>query len=59
MEILKMLTEKSCGAVIYKKDGKFTHYLIVKYSAGHWSMVKGHVEKNETEKQTAIREIKE
>ena len=26
---------------------------------GHWGFVKGHVEDNETEKETALRELKE
>ena len=47
--------EKSCGAVIYN-DGKF---LLIKHNAGHWAFPKGHVENDETEEQTALREIKE
>ena len=49
-----MKREKSCGAVIFKKseDGKIL-YLIEKMGLGHNSMCKGHVEKDETEHQTA------
>lgn len=47
--------EKSCGAVIFKV-GKSTEYLLLHYEAGHWDFVKGHVEKNETEEETARRE---
>ncbi len=50
-----MKKEKSCGAAIIK-EGKV---LMVKESAGHWGLPKGHVEANETEIQTAIREVKE
>ena len=55
-----MKREKSCGAVIFKKDkdGNVL-YLIEKMGLGHNSMCKGHVEANETEHETAIREIQE
>ncbi len=51
-----MLKEKSCGAIVYNKDNKV---LIVKHNAGHWDFPKGHVEKDETELETATREVKE
>ena len=50
-----MNKEKSCGAVIYNNK----KFLIVRHQKGHWSFPKGHVEKEETETQTALREIKE
>ena len=51
--------EKSCGAVIYtEKDGRRL-YLIELMQKGHRSICKGHVEKDETERQTAEREIRE
>ena len=54
-----MKKEKSCGAVIYKvENGKIFYYLI-KQNRGHISFPKGHVEENESEEDTAIREIKE
>ena len=54
-----MIKEKSCGAVVYKYDGKQLLILIEKMQKGHYSMPKGHVENGETEVQTAAREIKE
>jgi len=54
-----MLREKSCGAVIYRLDTGKTLYLIEKMQKGHVSLCKGHVEGNETEHQTARREIAE
>ena len=50
-------SEKSCGAVIYNQN--LEKYLIVKMYNGNWGFPKGHVEKNETEIETAIREVKE
>ena len=47
--------EKSCGCII-TKDNKV---LLIKQTKGHWGFPKGHVEKNETEIETAIREVKE
>lgn len=51
--------EKSCGAIILKEQDKELQVLLVKHNAGHWAFAKGHVEGNETEEQTALREIKE
>ena len=55
-----MAQEKSCGAVVFKrqKDGT-SKYLVLHYGAGHWDFPKGKQEKNENEEQTALREIKE
>jgi len=54
-----MKKEKSCGAVLYKDVGDKRLFLIEKMQMGHYSLVKGHVEGNETEEETALREIKE
>lgn len=55
-----MLNEKSCGALVYRKYHGNTEILLIKHiNSGHWSFPKGHVEGNETEVETAIREIKE
>ena len=52
--------EKSCGAIVFRKYHGNTEVLLVKHNiGGHWSFPKGHVEENETETQTAMREIKE
>ena len=51
--------EKSCGAIIYKKENDRLLFLLVQQKAGHYGFPKGHVEKNETEEETALREIKE
>ncbi len=54
-----MKQEKSCGAIILKEQDKDLKVLLVKHNKGHWAFAKGHVEGNETEEQTALREIKE
>ncbi len=51
--------EKSCGAVVYKYIDSDLYILLIKMNGGHYSFPKGHVEDNETEEQTALREIKE
>ena len=53
-----MPLEKSCGAVIFRRNGANT-YLLLHYEGGHWDFVKGHVEKGETEKETVLRETDE
>ena len=50
-----MIYEKSCGAVVIDNN----KVLVVKHNAGHISFPKGHVENGETERETAIREVKE
>lgn len=50
-----MKKEISCGAIIIK-DKKV---LIVRSKKDHYGFPKGHMEKGETEKETAIRETKE
>lgn len=52
--------EKSCGAVIYRKTGEILEYLAVKSKTnGHWGFPKGRMEKDESEKETAMREVLE
>lgn len=54
-----MIYEKSCGAVIYSGANETRMFLVEKMVKGHYSLCKGHVEKNETEHETAAREIRE
>jgi len=51
-----MKKEKSCGCIVFNEEKKV---LLVKMIDGHWSFPKGHVEENETEYDTALREVKE
>lgn len=50
-----MNKETSCGAVCFYEN----KVLMIHSVYGHWGFPKGHVEKDETYKQTAIREVKE
>jgi ADP-ribose pyrophosphatase YjhB (NUDIX family) len=54
-----MRYEKSCGAVIFRKDDDWNVLLIRHAKGRHISFPKGHVEPGETESQTAEREILE
>lgn len=54
-----MKKEKSCGSIIYKYSGNELLFLVIKQTKGHYSFPKGHVEENETERETALREVKE
>ena len=54
-----MIFEKSCGAIVYTVENGIIKYLLVEENSGFHSFPKGHVENDETEEQTAIRETKE
>ncbi|EKD24825.1 MAG: NUDIX hydrolase [uncultured bacterium (gcode 4)] len=55
-----MKTEKSCGGIVFRKIGWNIEFLIIQQKQGsHWFFPKGHIEDNESEEQTALREIYE
>jgi len=49
--------EYSCGAVVFTRRAGQILYVIVQEQGGAYSFPKGHMEGNETEEQTARREI--
>jgi len=49
------MQERSAGIVIVHNN----KYLLLHYAAGHWDLPKGNIEKGESEKQTALRELEE
>lgn len=50
--------EKSCGAVVFRRKSGNVEFLLVKNKKGkNWGFPKGHIEKGETEKDTAVREV--
>jgi len=55
-----MKKEKSCGAIVYRQRDSWVEVLLIRHkNGGHWAFPKGHVEKQETEEETALREIRE
>lgn len=54
-----MTWEKSCGAVVFTRVNGQVKYLLVANLAGIYGFPKGHVEGDETEVETALREVRE
>ncbi len=54
-----MMNEKSCGAVVYRIGERGLFFLVEHMIQGYISIPKGHVEGNESEEETATREIRE
>ena len=54
-----MKIEKSCGAVVFTREGGTVKYVIIRSPEGFYGYPKGHMETGESEEQTALREIKE
>lgn len=54
-----MKIEKSCGAVVFTREGGTIKFVIIRSPEGFYGYPKGHMEAGETEEQTALREIKE
>ena len=52
-----MIKEFSAGAVVFRVVENEPQYLILCSNQNIWGFPKGHVEKGETEEQTALREI--
>lgn len=55
----RMRFEKSCGAVVYTRIDDKIKYMLIREKNGFWVFPKGHMEFEETEHETARREIKE
>ena len=57
---LECLYEKSCGAIVFRKIMGETRFLLIKNKRStNWGFPKGHIEKGETEEDTARREVLE
>ncbi len=54
-----MITEKSCGAIVYTKESGNIEYVIIRSKEGIYGFPKGHMEENESETETALREVAE
>jgi len=60
-----MITEKSAGAIIFRKEGKRLLFLLLRYPLDfqtpkiYWGLSKGRIEKGEKPEDTAKREVAE
>ncbi|MBQ8340386.1 MAG: NUDIX domain-containing protein [Clostridia bacterium] len=55
-----MIWEKSCGALVVRREGEQYYILMIRHKAGgHRSFPKGHMEAGESEYATALREVME
>lgn len=54
-----MITERSCGAVVFARDKGEIKFVIIESRQGIFGFPKGHMEAGEAESETALREIKE
>jgi len=55
----KIKTEVSAGIIIFFKRGDVCEFLLLQDQNGKWNFPKGHIEKDETLKEAALREVKE
>jgi 8-oxo-dGTP pyrophosphatase MutT (NUDIX family) len=54
-----MIWEKSCGGIIVMIKNNEKKFLVIKQRSGYYGFPKGHVENDETEEETALREVYE
>ncbi len=54
-----MIKEYSCGAILFTKEDNIRKYVLVMEASGSYGFPKGHKEGNETDLETATREIYE
>jgi bis(5'-nucleosidyl)-tetraphosphatase len=54
-----VVDERSAGAVVVFMSDSKPEYLLLHYTAGHWDFPKGNIEAGETEREAAVREIRE
>ena len=54
-----MITEHSCGAVVFTREDGCIRYVIIRSKEGFYGFPKGHREGAESEEETALREILE
>lgn len=55
-----MKREKSCGVLVLRQQEDELYVVLLRHRfGGHWSFPKGHVEAGESERQTALREVRE
>ncbi len=55
----EIITEMSCGAVVFARYNGNIQYVIIRSQSGIYGFPKGHIEQGETQRETALREILE
>lgn len=55
----EVLQKKSCGVLVFRTVNNAKQFLLMKHREHRYDLPKGHVENNETEQQTALRELRE
>ena len=53
------MEQRSFGVVPVYRDGSGLKFLVVRHNVGHWAFPKGHPEGQETERESALRELRE
>ena len=57
---MKSVKDKSLGVVpVFKDTNSELLFCLVQHQGEHWGFPKGHLDKNESEEETALRELKE
>ncbi len=57
---MQTVQDKSFGVIpVFKNEGNFLFCVVQHGRGGHWGFPKGHPESNETEEETALRELLE
>jgi 8-oxo-dGTP pyrophosphatase MutT (NUDIX family) len=56
-----MPSEKSAGAIVFRREGKEVKYLLLRksFERDYWDFPKGNIEKGESDEETLLREVKE
>lgn len=54
-----MIKEFSAGIIVYFERKEKREYLLLHYQSGHWDFAKGHIEKDESKQEAALRELHE
>jgi 8-oxo-dGTP pyrophosphatase MutT (NUDIX family) len=49
----------SSGGVVYRREGREVRFLLILDPYGNWGLPKGHIERDETREQAALREVRE
>ena len=55
----KVKVEISAGGVVFKKEDNKLKFLLILDGYGRWALPKGHIEKGESTKTAALREVSE